>query len=158
MTRFAFVPLLFVAVAAPAGAQNARSFPLDKSFKVISISGFDVQKAAITLTVSSGVASGRLKGAGHAGCNSWTAAFDIRDDQLDVSEVAITRKFCGKPRMTTEEAFLTTLKSAHRWRLDDKGRLILEGEAARLLLTSAGMEKPAEQKPDKKSGKTPLRR
>ena len=43
--------------------------------------------------------------------------------------------------MTTEEAFLTTLKSAQRWRIDDKDRLIMEGEAARLLLTAGGADK-----------------
>ena len=40
------------------------------------------------------------------------------------------------PFMTTEEAFLTTLKSSHRWRVDGN-RLIIEGEAGRLLLTGA---------------------
>jgi hypothetical protein len=47
--------------------------------------------------------------------------------------------------MTTEEAFLTALKSAHRWRIDDKNRLIMEGDAARLLLTADAPK--SEQKP-----------
>jgi heat shock protein HslJ len=70
----------------------------------------------------------------------------LREDQIDVIEVVTTKKFCGKPRMNTEEAFLTTLKSAHRWRMDDKGRLIIEGEAARLLLRPDAGDKPGTQK------------
>jgi heat shock protein HslJ len=58
-----------------------------------------------------------------------------------------TKKMCTKTMMTTEGAFLTTLKSAHKWRLDDKGRLIVEGEAGRLLLTSVSADgKKADKK------------
>ena len=73
----------------------------------------------------------------------------IREDQIDIMNVATTRKMCPKPRMTTEEAFLTTLKSAQRWRIDDKNRLIIEGEAARLLLTAGGADKQPGKKPAK---------
>ena len=88
-------------------------------------------------------------GSGNAGCNNWTAGVVIREDQIDIMNVATTRKMCRKPRMTTEEAFITTLKSAQRWRIDDKNRLIIEGEAARLLLTGGGPDK----QPEKKSAK-----
>ena len=148
MSRIGMVPLLLAALAAPAAAED---FPLNKPFKAISISGFEVVKAAMTLTVARN-AKGELVGSGHAGCNSWNATVAVREDQIDVSNVVTTKKFCGKPRMNTEEAFLTTLKSAHRWRLDDKNRLILEGEAARLLLTAAAPGKPAEQKSRWNSG------
>ena len=73
----------------------------------------------------------------------------LRDDQIDFTNIATTKKMCPKPRMTSEEAFLTTLKSAQRWRIDDKGRLVVEGEAARLLLTAGGADKQPEKKPDK---------
>jgi heat shock protein HslJ len=148
--RIGLVPLALAASAAllalPAAAQD---FPLGKPFKAISISGFEVVQAAMTLTVARDQ-KGNLKGSGHAGCNSWSATIMLREDQIDVTEVVTTKKFCGKPRMNTEEAFLTTLKSAHRWRMDDKGRLIIEGEAARLLLRPDGADKPAPQKSDKK--------
>ena len=53
MMRVLHVPLLLAAFASPAAAQDAsRNFPLGKTFKVISISGFDVQKAGITLTIA----------------------------------------------------------------------------------------------------------
>ena len=149
MMRVIQASLFLAAMALPAAAQDARKFPIGKAFKVVSISGFDVQKAGMTLTISAEPHSNRLVGSGNAGCNSWTASVVLRDDQIDITNVVTTRKFCGKPRMTSEEAFLTTLKSAERWRLDDKQRLILEGTAARLLLTGGGSDKRTEAKPDR---------
>ena len=140
--------LLLLFLLLPAAAQN---FPLDRPFKVISISGYEVAKIGMTLKVAR--EAGQLRASGHAGCNGWTATAAIRDEQIDLAEITTTKKFCGKPRMTSEEAFLTSLRSAHRWRLDDKGRLILEGDAARLLLTAGGAEAPMEKKPAKKPNK-----
>ena len=51
--------------------------------------------------------------------------------------------------MTSEGAFLTTLKSAQRWHIDGKNRLVVEGEAARLLLTGAAGTRQSDRKPDK---------
>lgn len=145
MMRLSLLALSAVLLASPAAAQYAvqsaaRNFPFDKPFRVISISGFDVQKATLTFTVSKSQKDGRYQGSGNAGCNNWTAGADVRDDQFEVSELGTTKKMCTKAMMTTEQAFLTTLKSAHKWRLDDKGRLIVEGEAGRLLLTSVGAD------------------
>jgi heat shock protein HslJ len=151
MTRLLHVPMLLAALTLPAAAQQSpRNFPVGKPFKAISISGFDVQKAAMTFTVAAETQSNRLIGSGHAGCNSWSGSVMLREDQIDIVNIITTKKFCGKPRMTSEEAFLTSLKSAQRWRIDDKNRLILEGEHARLLLTPGGTEKPADKKPAKK--------
>lgn len=142
MKRVFFAAFFLAVFAAPAAAQDARSFPLGRTFKVISISGFDVQKAAMTLTISAESQSNRWVGTGNAGCNNWNAGVVIREDQIDIMNIVTTRKFCGKPRMTSEEAFLTSLRTAQRWRMDEKGRLIIEGEAARLLLTGSA---PAKQ-------------
>jgi heat shock protein HslJ len=141
MTRTVSLPLLALLLALPAAAQEAakqapRGFPLDQDYAAISISGFDVQKAGITLKVSRAPTGSGLRAVGHAGCNSYNATATIREDQVDFTEIATTKKFCGKPRMKTEEAFLTSLKSARRWRTDG-ARLIIEGEAARLLMTVA---------------------
>jgi heat shock protein HslJ len=133
----------------PAIAQDVpRDFPLDRTFRAISISGFDVQKAGMTLAVARDARNSRLMGSGNAGCNSWTATIVLREEQIDVAEIVTTRKACAKPRMTSEGAFLTALKSAHRWRLDG-AKLILEGDSARLLLTSAGGDKPAKKQAQK---------
>jgi heat shock protein HslJ len=150
MMRVLQIPIFLAALTMPAVAQDtARNFPFGKPFKVISISGFDVQNAGITLTITPEPQSNRWLAGGNAGCNTWTAGIAIREDQIDIMNVATTRKMCPKPRMTTEEAFLTTLKSAQRWRIDDKNRLIIEGEAARLLLTAGGADKQPGKKPAK---------
>jgi heat shock protein HslJ len=115
MMHFIRAALLLAVGIAPAAAQDsARNFPLGKTFKVISISGFDVQNAGITLTITPESQSNRWVGSGHAGCNSWNAGVVIREDQIDIMNIATTRKMCPKPRMTTEEAFITTLRSAQR--------------------------------------------
>jgi heat shock protein HslJ len=150
MMNFIRAALLLAIGTVPAAAQDsARNFPLGKTFKVISISGFDVQNAGITLTITPEPQSNRWVGSGHAGCNSWNAGVVIRDDQIDIMNIVTTRKMCPKPRMTTEEAFTTTLRSAQRWRIDDKNRLIIEGEAARLLLTGTGVDQKSQKKPAK---------
>jgi heat shock protein HslJ len=130
------VAMLLAMLVSPAAAED---FPLNRPYKAISISGYDVVKAAITLDVSKG-AKGDLKGSGHAGCNAWTAAIAVRDTEIDFNDVTVTKKFCGKPRMTTEEAFLTSLRSAKRWHVDGD-KLIIEGDTARLLLKAAAPDK-----------------
>lgn len=156
MTRIVPVSVLLGVLVLPATAQNApRDFPMGRQFKAISISGFEVQKIGMTLTVARDPKSDRLMGSGHAGCNSWIGTVIIREDQIDVIDVVTTKKFCGKPRMTSEEAFLASVKSAHRWRVDDKNRLILEGDTARLLLAGGGPDKQPEKKSDKKPAGKP---
>lgn len=148
--NFIRAALLLLVAIAPAAAQDAaRNFPLGKTFKVVSISGFDVQSAGMTFTVSPEAQSNRWVASGKAACNTWTAGVVVRDDQIDIMNIATRRKMCPKPRMTTEEAFITSLRSAQRWRVDDKNRLIIEGEAARLLLTGASSDRKAAKKPAK---------
>src|SRR5258706_10936312 len=122
-------------LALPAAAQGAREFPMNAPYKVISISGFDVQKMDLTLTATK--SSDGLRGTGNAGCNNWTAGVILREDQIDFTTIATTKKACDKGRMTTESAFTNSLRTAQRWHFDDKNRLIIEGEAARLLLTAS---------------------
>jgi heat shock protein HslJ len=137
MIRFWSLLLLIVcAYSFPAAGQQAPRFPVGQSFKVISISGFDVQNANITFTVAGEAQSNQLAGSGNAGCNTWRAPVMLREDSIEFGSIATTRKMCPKSRMTSENAFLASLKSAQRWRMDDKGRLIVEGDAARLLLTA----------------------
>lgn len=142
MRRIALLSFVLAAGTLAAAAQDARrEFPLNATYKAISISGFDVQKSGLTLTVSK-TADG-LRGSGNAGCNNWTAGVILREDQIDFSAIATTRKMCDKGRMKAEEAFTNSLRTAQRWKIDDKNRLIIEGEAARLLLA------PSDGKPKK---------
>jgi len=87
------------ALASPALGQTAARFPIDQSYKAISISGFDVQNKGLSLLVSRGSSRDELKGSGNAGCNSWTAAVILRDDQIDFADIVTTKKMCGKPEM-----------------------------------------------------------
>jgi len=150
LTSLALASLIVASLALPARAQQA-GFPVDKSYKAISISGFDVQNKGLSLTVAK-AAGGELRGTGSAGCNNWSAGVILRDSQIDFTNIATTKKLCAKPAMTAEDAFLTMLRSAKNWHIDGD-KLIIEGDAARLLL------KPgvAETKPEKGSAKRPQR-
>ena len=122
-------------MALPAMAQAPREFPIGATYKVISISGFDVQNKNLTLTVTK--AGDGMRGAGNAGCNDWTAGVLLRDSEIDFTSIATTKKPCDKARMTAEDAFTNSLRTAQRWHFDDKNRLIIEGDTARLLLTAS---------------------
>ena len=133
-----FIVCLFPALAIAtfsAGAQGTREFPMNTTYKAISISGFDVQKMDLTLTVTK--SGDGFRGSGNAGCNNWTAGVMLREDQIDFAAIATTKKMCDKGRMTAEGAFTNSLRTAQRWRFDDKNRLIIEGETARLLLSAS---------------------
>ena len=67
MKRIAPV-LLLASLALPALAQG--SFPVAKSYKAVSISGFDVQNKGLSLVVEKGTGGDELKGWGNAGCNN----------------------------------------------------------------------------------------
>jgi META domain len=149
MMRFILVPILALALAQPAAAQGG--FPLDKSYKAISISGFDVQNKGLSLVVAKGASGDELRGSGSAGCNNWNATVILRDDQIDFTNIVTTRKMCSKPVMTAEDAFLTSLRSAKRWHVDGD-KLIIEGDAARLMLKPGVAELKAE-KPARKPAK-----
>jgi META domain-containing protein len=140
--------LVLTWLIAPAMAQE-RGFPLDKPYAAISISGFDVQNKGLGLTVSRDL-NGDLRGSGNAGCNGWNATVLLRDDQIDFTNIVTTKKMCGKPQMTAEDAFLTSLRSAKRWRVEGD-KLIIEGDAARLLLKPGTAELKADKKPAKRA-------
>ena len=146
MTRIA--SLLALSVLAVPGSAQDRGYPLDKPYAAISISGFDVQKKGLGLTVSRD-SKGDLRGSGNAGCNGWSATVILRDDQIDFTNIVTTKKMCGKPQMTAEDAFLTSLRSAKRWRVDGD-KLIIEGDAARLLLKPGVAELKPEKQPAKR--------
>ena len=136
---------LLLALTLPVQAQSR--FPVDKSYKAISISGFDVQNKGLSMTVS-GDPKGDMRGSGSAGCNSWNATVILRDEQLDFTNIVTTRKLCAKPTMTAEDAFRSSLRSAKRWRIDGD-KLIIEGDAASLML-KPGLAELKSEKPPKR--------
>lgn len=150
MRSIVSILVLASALALPAAAQEASAkFPIGQPFKVVSISGFDVQNAGMTFSVERAPQGNGFVGRGNAGCNTWTATAILADRQVEFAEIATTKKMCPKPRMTSEGAFLTALRSAQRWHIDGKNRLVVEGEAARLLLTGAAAARQGERKPAK---------
>jgi heat shock protein HslJ len=115
----------------------SREFPLDKSYKAVSIGARDVQNAGITFRVVRD-AEGRVRGSGNTGCNRWTASAMIRQHVIDFSAIVTTKMACPEPRMATERTFLRALESARRWRIEGT-QLIIEGRAAPLtLIADAG--------------------
>ena len=72
MTRWMLI-LPLAALGSSALAQNTAHFPMDQSYKAVSISGFDVQNKGLSLLLSKGTSRDERKGSGNAGCNSWSA-------------------------------------------------------------------------------------
>jgi heat shock protein HslJ len=149
MTRWT-AAALFVLASLPASAQTKQLFPVGQSYRVMSISGYDVQNKGLSMTITH--TGGDYRGAGQAGCNTWTSAAVLRDTEIDFVDIASTKKVCGKPEMTAEDAFLTSLRQAKRWRLE-RTDLIIEGDTAELRL-KPGL---AKFKPDKAPAKKKAR-
>ncbi len=90
--------VLALALALPAVAQDASGkFPIGQPFKVISISGFDVQNAGMTFSVERAPQGNGLVGRGNAGCNTWTANVILVDRQIEFTDIATTKK-CARSR------------------------------------------------------------
>ena len=92
---------------------------------------------------------GDYRGSGQAGCNNWTSTVILRDTEIDFVNIVTTKKACGKPEMTAEDAFLTSLRQAKRWHLE-RDNLTIEGDAAQLLLKPGVAKFKPEKAPAKK--------
>jgi heat shock protein HslJ len=88
------------------------------------VTGYNNGKQAVvslalgtTLTADFG-ADGRLGGS--AGCNSYTATFEVAGKSLKIGPVASTRKFCAEPAgvMEQETQYLKALETAATYRID----------------------------------------
>ena len=123
---------------------------MDKSYKAISISGFDVQNKGLSLHGVARVrAATSVRARATPAATTGTPRVILRDDQIDFTNIVTTKKMCGKPEMTAEDAFLTSLRSAKRWHVDGD-KLIIEGDAARLMLKPGVAELKVEKKPAKR--------
>jgi heat shock protein HslJ len=145
--RGAIAAVLLVVAGAPAAAQPAPRFPVNQSFKAISISGYDVQNKGLSMTITH--KGGDYRGAGQAGCNHWSASVILRDREIDFINIVTTKKRCAKATMTAEEAFLSSLRQARRWHIE-RDNVIIEGDAARLLLKPGVARLKPERSPAKK--------
>ena len=64
---------------------------------------------------------------GNAGCNNYTASYEVDGDQIKIGPAATTRMACSEPDgiMEQEAAYLAALEMASSYQFEDQQRLIL---------------------------------
>ena len=129
MSRWIAVALLVVA-AVPAAGQPAPRFPVNQSFRAMSLSGEDVKYKGLSMTITH--KGGDYRGAGQAGCNTWTSSVILRDREIGFFNIAATRKMCAKTTMEAEAAFLSALSHAKRWHIE-RDNVVIEGDGGGLV-------------------------
>lgn len=101
------------------------------------VRAYDNQKQAVvsvargtSLDASFG-ADGRLTGS--AGCNRYTAGYEVEGEGIEIGPAAATRMMCSEPEeiMAQESAFLTALSTPTTWRIEGE-RLQLRTDAGAL--------------------------
>lgn len=65
------------------------------------------------------------KAFGHAGCNSWFGSYQLSGKQLQIEQIATTRKLCAPSLMEQENRYLAALPKLVRWDFSDTGQLQL---------------------------------
>lgn len=110
---------LTLALALPASAQDG--LPTGE-YVVEDIEQRGVMDIART---SLGFAEGRV--AGLAGCNNYTASYEVEGDTLKIGMAASTRKMCPAALMDQEQKFLDALTRVTRYEVDETGALLLFG-------------------------------
>jgi heat shock protein HslJ len=65
---------------------------------------------------------------GNAGCNNYSAAYEIDGEQIKIGPAAATRMACGEPEgiMGQEAEYLAALENVSVYRFEDQQRLILQ--------------------------------
>jgi putative lipoprotein len=64
---------------------------------------------------------------GSGGCNQYSGPFEIDGGSISVGELASTLMLCEGAAGTQETAFLNALGGATSWRIDETGKLGLDG-------------------------------
>jgi putative lipoprotein len=90
---------------------------------VTSINGQGVVPAAPP-TMAFG-ADGKISGTG--GCNQYSAPYETTGGTIAIGDISSTLMLCEGAAGTQESVFLTALRGATAWRLDDDGALHLDG-------------------------------
>lgn len=81
-------------------------------------------------------ADGRLNG--RAGCNRYSADYQLSGEALTVGPVASSKMACPGEAMAIEERFLGRLTSTRRFDIGEAGELILIGDAGRITAADQG--------------------
>ena len=79
--------------------------------------------------------------AGSAGCNGYSAAYEIRGDEMSIGLAASTMMMCPAPEgiMEQESAYLTALQSTARYEIEGQA-LTLKNSAGEMILTYTVLE------------------
>lgn len=73
--------------------------------------------------------------AGMAGCNNWSAKYQLNGNKLSLNDIATTRKLCAPALMEQEQRFLAHLARTQRWEFTEHQQLLLwpeQGEPIKL--------------------------
>lgn len=65
------------------------------------------------------------RASGLAGCNNWTADYQLNGDSFTLSNIATTRKLCAPALMEQEQRFLTALSQVQHWTFAEHQQLLL---------------------------------
>lgn len=65
------------------------------------------------------------RAAGLAGCNNWSANYQLNGNTLSLSDIATTRKLCAPALMEQEQRFLAYLARVQRWEFAEHQQLLL---------------------------------
>lgn len=65
------------------------------------------------------------RASGMAGCNTWTAEYQLKGEHLSLRNIATTRKLCAPALMEQEQRFLTALADIQRWEFAEHQQLLL---------------------------------
>ena len=89
-----------------------------------------IDRSMLTLTLVDG-----QRAAGLAGCNNWSADYQLKGNVFTLSNIATTRKLCAPALMEQEHRFLASLSQVQRWELAEHQQLLLwptQGAAIKL--------------------------
>jgi heat shock protein HslJ len=88
-----------------------KKFPTDGVWTLHEINGKAAPGDPPTLMIDS-----NLRGAGFAGCNTYSAAlYPVRGMRLAMGPTAMTKKACPADRMNLEKLFLNILRTGPNW-------------------------------------------
>jgi len=92
--------------------KEEKTFPKDSSWTLRMLNGKPIP-AGMEATMR---IDGQFRGAGFAGCNTWSATmWPVRGQRFAVGGIATTKKACPAPAMQFEQAFLRALFDQPVW-------------------------------------------
>lgn len=96
--------------------------------------------AAVAVTVTARFDEGSLGGS--AGCNRYSAAYEVRGDSLRIGRAGITKMMCPDPQMAVERAFLAALADVTTFTLADGDLQLRTAAGGTLAFAAAPFETP----------------